>query len=324
MEPDKKHSAQDIDLSKFELLLEELRQCNICPRNCNVDRFAGRAGYCRSDASFYISSIVVHRGEEPPVSGPNGICNVFFGHCNLQCVYCQNYQISQNKNADAARSYSLREVLSEIISCLDAGCEAVGFVSPSHFVPQVKAIVGALHAMGRYPVIVFNTNGYDKPGVLETLGEIVDVYLPDFKYMDAALAKKYSGAKDYPAVAAKALREMYHQKGSSLILRENGVAERGLLIRHLVLPGHVQNSIDVLRFIADEISTSVHISLMSQYYPVHPVRNISPLNRPLYAEEYQKVVDAFYRLGFRNGWIQEMESNENYLPDFDREQPFAG
>ncbi len=311
------------NLKVFEQWREELRQCRICPRNCNVDRFAGDGGYCRSGAGYYISSIVVHRGEEPPISGPNGICNVFFGHCNLQCVYCQNFQISRNDNSFAARNYTLQEVLTEIITCLDGGCEAVGFVSPSHFVPQVKAIVGALKAMGRHPVIVYNTNGYDKPETLKTLEGIADVYLPDFKYMDGVPAKKFSGARDYPRVAQKAIREMYRQKGSSLILRENGIAERGLIIRHLVLPGHVQNSIDVLRFIADEISTSVHISLMSQYHPVEPVRNTAPLNRPLFAEEYQKVVEAFHELGFRNGWIQDMDSYGNYLPDFDREQPFG-
>ena len=313
-----------LDINLLELPLSEMESCNICPRNCGANRFSKKLGYCKSDASYFISSICIHRGEEPAISGPNGICNVFFGHCNLQCVYCQNHQISFNDNPKAAKKYSLSEVLMEIVSCLDAGCEAVGFVSPSHFVPQMKVIVNALHTLDLHPIIVYNTNGYDKVETLKGLESIVDVYLPDFKYLNPELSRKYSDAKDYPEIAKKAFVEMYRQKGSSLITRVNGIAERGILIRHLVLPGHAQNSIDVLRFIAEEISTSIHISVMSQYHPTHLVKHISPINRTLYTEEYQQVVDAFYDFGFHNGWVQDLESNENYRPDFEQEHPFEG
>ncbi len=313
---------QDLDPEQFSHLPEPLRDCRLCPRNCGADRFSADLGYCNSDASFYISSICVHRGEEPPISGPHGICNVFFGHCNLQCVYCQNHQISNNCGPRAARRWSLREVLQEIVSCLDAGCEGVGFVSPSHVVPQVKVIVNALHELGLKPVIVYNTNGYDTLHTLRDIESLVDVYLPDFKYTDGELARKYSGAANYPGIAAKALKEMYRQKGSSLLLNERGVAERGILIRHLVLPGHVENSIGVLRFIAEEVSTSLHISLMSQYHPAFRALTMPPIHRPLYKEEYDAVVDAFYGLGLRNGYFQEMDSFENYRPDFDKGHPF--
>lgn len=317
--PDKINS---LNVEALEMPLQELQHCNICPRDCGSNRFSNKLGYCKSDASYFISSICVHMGEEPPISGPNGICNIFFGHCNLQCSYCQNHQISDNKNPFAAQRYSLKEVLTEIVSCLDAGCEAVGFVSPSHFIPQFKVIVDALHQLDLHPIIVFNTNGYDKVETLKELEPLIDVYLPDFKYTDPNLSRKYSDAKDYPEVAKKAFREMYRQKGSSLITNENGIAERGILIRHLVLPGHAQNSIDVLRFLAEEISTSIHISLMSQYHPTHLVKHISPINRTLFQNEYQQVVDAFYDLGFRNGWIQDMDSYENYQPDFRNRHPF--
>ena len=317
-----KNKLKTSDIAALEAPLQELRKCDICPRNCGVDRLSGSTGYCNSDSSYFISSICVHHGEEPPISGPNGICNIFFGHCNLQCIYCQNHQISFNRNPHAAARLTLTEVLSQIIPCLESGCEAVGFVSPSHFIPQVKIIIRALHQLGFHPVTVFNTNAYDKPGTLRELEDLIDVYLPDFKYLDPGLAKRYSGAKDYPVVAKQAFREMYRQKGSTLITRKNGVAEQGILIRHLVLPGHVQNSIDVLRFIAEEVSTSVHISLMSQYHPVKFVANTPPLNRTLFEKEYRQVTDAFYRLGFRNGWIQDLDSNENYRPDFNREHPF--
>lgn len=313
-----------LPLEELESPLQKLEDCRICPRNCGANRFSKKLGYCNSDASYYISSICVHRGEEPPISGKNGICNVFFGHCNLQCVYCQNHQISFNEDLIAANHLTLRQVLVEIIQCLDAGCHAVGFVSPSHFVPQCEVIVNSLHFLGLNPTIVYNTNGYDKPKTLCEIEPWVDVYLPDFKYIDPVLSKKYSDAPKYPEVAKKALAEMYRQKGSTLIINDSGEAERGILIRHLVLPGHVENSIGVLQYIADEISTSLHVSLMSQYHPTSFVKTVSPLNRSLFKNEYETVVEAFYSLGFRKGWIQDLDSFENYRPDFRKRHPFEG
>ncbi|MBE0637651.1 MAG: radical SAM protein [Bacteroidales bacterium] len=302
--------------------IEELHHCRICPRNCGADRFSQKLGYCRSDASFYISSICVHRGEEPPISGVNGICNIFFGHCNLQCMYCQNHQISMNHQPENAQKMTLEEVLQEILKCLNAGCKGVGFVSPGHFVPQVKIIINALRMMNINPIFVYNTNGYDKVETLRSLESCIDVYLPDYKYFDPELSRKYSDAANYPEIVKAALKEMYRQKGSTLLLDDDGLAVRGILIRHLVLPGHVDNSIGVLRNIAEEISTSLSISLMSQYHPTKHVRNITPINRTLYNDEYRKVVDEFYNLGLHRGWIQGLESNENYRPDFDQEHPF--
>lgn len=320
------------DISKIAALdfdwlmkpMEALHHCRICPRNCGADRFSKKLGYCKSDASFYISSICIHRGEEPAISGDNGICNIFFGHCNLQCVYCQNHQISMNQLPDAAERMSLSMVLEKIISCLNAGCKGVGFVSPSHFVPQFRLIVNALHEMDIFPTIVFNTNGYDKVETLREIEPLVDVYLPDFKYSDPELSRKYSDAADYPETAKAALKEIYRQKGSTLHTDDDGLATSGTLIRHLVLPGHAANSIGVLRYIAEEISTSLNISLMSQYHPTPFVKTINPINRTLYQDEYQTVVDEFYNLGLRKGWIQEMDSYENYRPDFEKEHPFEG
>lgn len=312
----------NLDESNYAHFLEPLKNCRICPWNCGVNRFSDKSGYCKSDTSFYISSICTHRGEEPPISGTHGICNVFFGHCNLQCVYCQNYQISDNSNPGAARKRSLKTILTKIIECLDQGCSGLGFVSPSHFIPQFKIIVRALHDLGLHPTIVFNTNAYDTVETLKSIETLVDVYLPDFKYSDAGLAWKYSGVKKYPEVAKKALLEMYRQKGSSLLSSEDGLAEKGIIIRHLVLPGFVDNSLEVLQYIAHEISTSVHISLMSQYYPTFQVNDLAPLNRTLRNEEYFRVVDEFYKLGFRNGFIQDLESYKNYNPDFEKNHPF--
>ena len=215
---------------------DELEDCALCPRNCHANRLAGKTGYCKSDASFNIASICIHRGEEPAISGTDGICNIFFDHCNLQCIYCQNHQISNNSSNRTIHHADLDKVISRITAILDLGINRVGFVSPSHFIPQMKVIINIIQSLGYKPVWVYNTNGYDKPETLRTLEGIIDVYLPDFKYRDSGLARKYSGAGDYPEIAAKALREMYRQKGAALIVDDNHAAESGIIVRHLVLP----------------------------------------------------------------------------------------
>ena len=311
-----------MDFSTFLHPLEELRNCSLCPRKCHADRFSGKLGYCKSGVLFNISSICIHHGEEPVISGKKGICNVFFTNCNLQCVYCQNWQISVNQEHRESTEMPLEVVIREITGILDQGINMVGFVSPSHVVPQVKIIIEALHSLGYNPVIVYNTNGYDDPGTLKSLEGIIDVYLPDFKYMDTVIAKEYSDAEDYPEVASAALKEMYRQKGSVLHINDEGTAESGIVIRHLVLPGNVENSLNVLRFIAEEISPKLHISLMSQYSPTPAVSCHPFLQRSLEEKEYQRVVDEMDNLGFTNGWIQGLDSMHNYKPDFGRKHPF--
>ncbi|HSG68509.1 MAG TPA: radical SAM protein, partial [Bacteroidales bacterium] len=235
--------------------LEELRACNICPRKCNADRFSEKRGYCKAGTEFGISSICIHRGEEPVISGTKGICNVFFTSCNLQCVFCQNWQISDNKIGHGQDFMALESVLEEIKRILDMGINILGFVSPGHYIPQMKVIINALKASGYNPTIVYNSNGYDDVGQLRRLEGIVDVYLPDFKYMDADIAQKYSDAKNYPEIALAAHKEMFRQMGSSLIVDDDGYAMRGMLIRHLVLPGNTANSIRVMETIAEELSS---------------------------------------------------------------------
>jgi putative pyruvate formate lyase activating enzyme len=311
-----------MDLSPFLNPLEELRNCSLCPRNCHADRFSSNLGYCKSGASFNISSICIHKGEEPVISGKDGICNIFFTNCNLQCIYCQNWQISTNRKGRNSTEMPLENVIREITDILDRGINRIGFVSPSHFIPQVKIIIDILKSLGYHPVKVYNTNGYDKPETIKSLEGIIDVYLPDFKYMDTILSKEYSDAADYPDVASLAIKEMYRQKGSVLHLSENETAESGIIIRHLVLPGHVENSLKVLQFIAQELSPKLHISLMSQYNPTAGVSHHPFLKRPLKEDEYQMVVKEMENLGFSNGWIQELESTHNYQPDFRRQHPF--
>jgi len=302
--------------------LKDLENCTLCPRNCNADRHSGRPGFCKSDSSFSIASICIHKGEEPAISGTNGICNVFFTNCNLQCIYCQNHQISNNNLSHSINRMDLEEVVSQISDILNQGVNRVGFVSPSHFIPQMKVIIQAIQSMGYQPVWVYNSNGYDKAETLRGLEGMINVYLPDFKYMDAALASKYSGAPDYPVMAMKALKEMYRQKGAALITDDNGCAESGIIVRHLVLPGHVSNSLDVMRFLAGEISQRIHVSLMAQYYPTKNVEHHAVLGRGITIDEYRQVTDEMERLGMFSGWIQEFESCDFYRPDFTKPHPF--
>lgn len=299
-----------------------LRDCTICPRECHADRSVGGTGFCRTDGRLNIASICLHRGEEPVIGGKDGICNIFFAGCNLRCIYCQNHEISQPCRGYGQFENDPDKVLEQVSNILSQGINTVGFVSPSHMIPQMKQVISGLHSLGHKPIIVYNTNGYDKAEVIRSLEGVVDIYLPDFKYVSPDLSRVFSGAEDYPVVALRAIREMYYQMGSTLLTDKDGKAERGLLIRHLVLPGYVEESKNLLDTIADELSTGVNISLMSQYHPAHLAVHNTMLNRSLYTAEYEEIVNHMHKLGFRNGWIQEMESFRNYLPDFSKEHPF--
>jgi putative pyruvate formate lyase activating enzyme len=299
-----------------------LSHCTLCPRECGVNRFQGGDGYCGMDAGMNIASICIHRGEEPPISGPDGISNIFFSGCNMRCIYCQNHEISRPDRKNRKHNMTLKETLDEVERILSLGIKAVGFVSPSHVIPQVKAIFRGMKERGLKPITVYNTNGYDKSDVIDSLDGLIDVYLPDLKYITPGIAKEYSDASDYPEVALKALKKMYYQKGSTLPCDENGRAEKGILIRHLVLPGQADESKKVLRTIAEELSPGVHLSLMSQYQPIPYVKDHPLLSRTLYRAEYEMVVETMESLGFRNGWVQDMDSFRNYRPDFRRKHPF--
>ena len=299
-----------------------LENCSLCPRECGINRFEGGSGYCGTDAGLNIATICIHKGEEPVISGSDGICNIFFAGCNLHCLYCQNHEISQCGSVAGNAGTDPEAVLDKIVSILSGGISAIGFVSPSHVVPQVKAIIKGLNSRGYKPITVYNTNSYDKLETIQSLSGLIDVYLPDYKYVTKEIASGYSDASDYPGIALKAIKEMYYQKGSTLVIDENNRAENGLLIRHLVLPGHAEESKKVLFSIAEELSPGVHLSLMSQYHPTAQVKQHQILNRPLYKAEYEAVVETMEALGFRNGWVQDMDSNLNYMPDFSKENPF--
>lgn len=299
----------------------DLSNCRLCPHKCGVNRFE-TTGFCGTTAQPVVSSICLHKGEEPLLSGSKGVCNVFFAHCNLQCTYCQNHQISRNNSHNQSWIKSVDDVVNTIIPYLDEGIRMLGFVSPSHQVSQMVDIIDGLRCKGYAPTVIYNTNCYDCVDTLKTLEDIVNVYLPDFKYINNTLAFKYSGVNDYFEVATLALREMYRQKGSSLLLGDDGLVESGLIIRHLVLPSHVNESIELLRFLSYEFSPRLYVSLMSQYYPPKDINPERPLNRVLHPTEYQKVLDVMDEIGFR-GWLQALDSHNHYQPDFSSDNPFS-
>ena len=298
----------------------DLKNCRLCARQCGVNRYETN-GFCRCGASPMVASVCVHKGEEPVLSAYKGVCNVFFAHCNLQCVFCQNIDISQNSVDVSCRYYTVDQLVERIKEVLQTSENVLGFVSPSHYAHLIPTIMDILHAQGFNPKVVYNTNAYDSVEVLQALEPYVDVYLPDFKYYSPDLSYRYSKSADYFSKASKAIKEMYRQKGSTLITADDGIAQSGLIIRHLMLPGCANDSMDVLSWIAENLSVNVHISLMSQYFPLDKPLPDS-LNRFLSDEEYNRVVDYFYDLGFHRGWVQDLDRELTYKPDFDRMEAF--
>jgi len=303
-------------------LTDRLSHCESCPRRCGADRLAGRAGVCRVAGDILLSHAGLHFGEEPPISGTRGSGTLFFAGCNLRCLFCQNWQISQEFQISRVRKLSITELAEEMLRLQAAGAHNINFVSPSHMIGQTAAAIEAARNRGLAIPAVYNSNGYDSVEALREIRGLVDIYLPDIKYMDDALGRECSAVDDYARVVPGVLREMLDQVGL-LETDEDGVAVRGLLVRHLVLPGQLENSKACLRFLA-ELSPEITISLMSQYSPQYKARGHAAIGRALTAEEYDEITDYALGLGLENAFIQTLESQETYLPDFDRPAPFAG
>jgi putative pyruvate formate lyase activating enzyme len=313
---------------RVEKLYSMLRACNVCPRDCGNDRLAGVLASCASGADPVVSAHTPHFGEEPFLSGTRGAGNVFFGNCNLRCVYCQNWQISQSYAAQLPNTVTVERLASMMLELQERGCHNIGFVSPTHYAPQMaKAVLLAARGGLRLP-IVYNTNCYDSVEVLRLLEGVVDVYLPDLKYADDDAGSLYSKVPDYPSRAREALLEMYRQKGARLELDEgDGLLKSGLVVRLLVLPNGAGGIRENLTWIAETLSPRVAISLMAQYYPIHRAASdarYAPLSRSITAEEWDEARAVLAELGFENGFEQELEtSSKYYRPDFNnRETPF--
>ncbi len=312
---------------RVEKLYALLRACTVCPRDCGNDRLAGVLASCASGERPIVSAHTPHFGEEPCLSGTRGAGNIFFGNCNLRCVYCQNYQISQDYPTQRTNEISVERVADMALELQERGCHNIGFVSPTHFAPQMAKAVLLAARRGLNLPIVYNTNAYDSVEVLRLLEGIVDVYLPDFKYADAGAGSLYSKVPDYPSHARAALLEMFRQKGSRLDLDDDGLLRGGLLVRVLVLPNGAAGVGETLAWIAETLSPRVAISLMAQYYPIHRAASnekYAALSRSITAEEWEEALAALEANGLSNGYQQELETaGKYYRPDFkDRETPF--
>lgn len=290
--------------------------CTMCPRNCKVNRMKGEKGFCNIANELGIALICNHKGEEPILNKQKGICNVFFSHCNCQCLFCQNYKISSNKEEVKSLYPTIDDVVDKIIEVLSESENIVGFVSPSHQIVVMNVIIRELHKRGYFPKIVYNSNGYDSVEMLKELESVIDVYVPDFKYAFEDISTKFSMAKNYKEIALNAIKEMYHQKGSSVLSDKDDNIESGLIIRHLLLPCHLDNSKEVLKTISEEISTSVSLSIMSQYNPPFAMP-YNELNEKVSKEEYEELLSYFFSLGFHNGYFQDLSSKDCITPDFD-------
>lgn len=281
-----------------------LRDCALCPWACHVDR-TQKIGFCRTGAEAIVSSAFPHMGEEDPLTGVNGSGTIFFAQCNMRCQFCQNYEISQLGQGQPVSAERLAELMLRLQA---AGCHNINFVSPTHVIPQIVAAVYLAAQEGLRIPLVYNTGGYDAVEGLRLLDGIIDIYMPDMKYADATLAQKYSKIRDYPRHNRAAVREMHRQVGD-LQLDEQGIATRGLLVRHLVLPEGIAGTAEIVRFLAEEISPNTYINVMGQYRPAWRVaeRQIAPLNRPVTRQEVEEARaiarQAGLRLDERRRWL---------------------
>jgi putative pyruvate formate lyase activating enzyme len=312
---------------RVEALEAQLERCTVCPRDCLNNRLQDEIAACYSGRLPIVSSYTPHFGEEPPLVGTRGAGNIFFGNCNLRCVYCQNYQISQTHRQQIKNEVT-HERLAEMILELQArGCHNINFVSPTHFAPQMaRAILLAAEHGLRLP-IVYNTNAYDSVEVLRLLDGIVDVYLPDLKYAEDEAGYLYSKVRSYRECSRAAIAEMYRQMGDVLVYDEDGLLKRGLVIRLLVLPNDVGGVRESLRWIHDELSPRVAVSLMAQYYPTNVAgtnQRYALLSRRIRETEWMRAVTALDEFGMEEGWMQEYDgASFYYRPDFDdAETPF--
>lgn len=277
-----------------------LSRCTLCPRDCKVDRIHSKKGFCRAGFLPTVSSFNPHHGEEPPLSGRRGSGTIFFTYCTMKCLYCQNYPISQ---LDQGEDVSVPELAQMMLTLQKRGCHNINFVTPSHFVPQ---ILGALHIAiegGLNIPLVYNTGGYEKVETLKLLDGVIDIYMPDARYADAKIAFKYSSAPNYPQVNREALKEMHRQVGD-LVMDEDGIAVKGMIVRHLVLPERLAGTKETLHFIAKEISPNTYISLMDQYFPAYKACENPPLDRRITASEYRQAIKIMEEEGLERGWKQ--------------------
>jgi putative pyruvate formate lyase activating enzyme len=277
-----------------------LSSCSLCGNHCSVNRFRGEKGKCNSGLELMVSSYNLHFGEEPPISGVSGSGTIFLTNCSLRCVYCQNYPISQLGNGNVIPGKKLAQMMLELQR---RGAHNINLVTPTHFIPQITEAFSRAREWGLTLPLVYNTSGYESQQGLKLLDGIIDVYLVDMRYSDNRIAELYSGVKNYVEVNRAAVKEMFSQVGT-LITDQKGIAQSGLVIRHMVLPSGLAGSEETFEFIAQEISDEVWVSIMDQYFPAHQAEQYPHLKRKTTSQEYLRAEKAFFGSGLKNGWVQ--------------------
>lgn len=294
--------------------MEELEKCSICPHNCGINRLNGNIGRCKATNKIKLAMASIHNFEEPCISGEHGSGTVFFSNCNLNCVFCQNFKISQE---GLGKEITIEELADIFIDEQNKHAENINLVTPTMYVYHIIEAIKIARKKGLKIPVVYNSNGYENVETIKKLDGYIDIYLPDLKYYDDDLAFKYSGIKNYLKNATSAIKEMYNQVGIP-VLDENGMMKRGLIIRHLVLPNNIQNSKDVLKWINENMDKNVFVSVMAQYFPTNRAKEFPEINRKLTKAEYEEIENYLYSLDLDNGYIQELgEHEEEYVPDFE-------
>lgn len=283
---------------RVQLAYEILKECRLCPRQCKVNRLENQKGFCRAGKNPVISSVHPHFGEEPPLVGRHGSGTIFMTYCNLGCIYCQNYEIS---HLGMGKEISIEEFARAMLLLQRQGCHNINIVTPTHFLPQILAAMELAIPAGLSVPLVYNCGGYEPLESLKLLEGVVDIYMPDAKYTDEKVARKYSQASDYPVVMEIALKEMHRQVGE-LVIDEEGIAQRGLLVRHLVLPGGLAGTEKVIQFIAGELSPHTYVNIMDQYHPCYRAMEFPELSRRITWKEYQEAVEIARKYGLYRGF----------------------
>jgi putative pyruvate formate lyase activating enzyme len=283
---------------RIELLMDILKECRLCPRQCGINRLDGEVGYCRAPSELMVSSAFPHFGEESPLVGYHGSGTIFLTHCNLRCIFCQNYDISHLGRGERITKSDMARAM---VRLQELGCHNINFVTPTHYAPQIVSSLPEAINMGLRLPIVYNCSGYESIEVIQLLEGVVDIYMPDAKYMDEKHSKRFSNAQDYPEVLKKILKEMHRQVGD-LATNSKGIAERGLLIRHLVMPGGVASSEAVLRFIAEEISPHSYVNIMDQYRPEYRAHEYPEISRRITHKEYMEAIQIAKRFHLHRGF----------------------
>lgn len=296
--------------------MDAVKLCNMCPRECNVDRGLGKIGFCKVPNQIKVSRAALHFWEEPCISGKEGSGAVFFSGCNLRCVYCQNRKIAEGVYG---REITVDRLAAIFLELQDKGANNINLVTPSHYVLQIIEALNIAKEKGLKLPVVYNSSAYEKVRTLQLLEGYVDVYLPDFKYMDKGLSAKYSAAENYSEVAKRAIEEMVRQVGKPKF-DEHGILQKGVVVRHLVLPGCVRDSKEVIRYLHSTYKNDIFISILSQFTPMKGLNKYPEINRKVSKKEYEEVVDFAIDIGVENGFIQEGDvAEESFIPDFDCE-----